>query len=457
MVSPATITPDLIDRLGGERVPRYTSYPTAPHFTAAVGPAATGRWLGEVEAGEAVSAYLHVPFCAELCLYCGCHTRVVRRYAPVEAYVAALVREIDLVAERVAGRPVLRHLHWGGGTPTMLRGSDMRRLMARLREVFTVAPDIEIAVEIDPRTLTPADVETLAAIGVTRASLGVQSLDPQVQRAIRREQSVAETARAVDWLRFSGIEAVNVDLMIGLPHQSVANVVATVDHVLALGPDRVAVFGYGHVPWMKPHQRALPETALPGPHERHAQFEAAAARLVRAGYVRIGLDHFAAPDDSLARAAATGALRRNFQGYTTDGTRTLLGFGASAISSLPGGYAQSIADIAAYAEAVARGELPTARGLALTPEDRLRRDVIERLMCDLAVDLDEVCGRHGVSAEAAFAPELARLDAMARLGVVARSGHRIAVPEAMRGLLRSASAVFDARLATGPGRHSTSL
>ncbi|WP_122982683.1 oxygen-independent coproporphyrinogen III oxidase [Methylobacterium indicum] len=451
------ITPDLIDRLGGERVPRYTSYPTAPHFTTEVGPAEFGRWLGDVGPDEAVSAYFHVPFCAALCLYCGCHTRVVRRYAPVEAYVAALTREIDLVAARFAGRPVLRHLHWGGGTPTMLRGSDMRRIAGHLRRTFAFAPDIEIAVEIDPRTLTPADVETLTAIGVTRASLGVQSLDPEVQRAIRREQSVAETARAVDWLRFSGIAAVNVDLMIGLPHQSVANVVATVDHAVGLAPDRVAVFGYGHVPWMKPHQRALPEAALPGPHERHAQFEAAAGRLVRAGYVRIGLDHFAAPDDPLARAAAAKTLRRNFQGYTTDGTRTLLGFGASAISSLPGGYAQAMTDIAAYADAVARGELPTTRGLALTRDDRLRRDVIEGLMCDLAVDLDEICGRHGVTADSAFAPELARLDAMARLGVVARSGHRIAVPDEMRSLVRSASAVFDARLAGGPGRHSTSL
>ncbi|MCF4126527.1 oxygen-independent coproporphyrinogen III oxidase [Methylobacterium sp. SyP6R] len=451
------ISPDLIDRLGGARVPRYTSYPTAPHFTAEVGPEQVGDWLAGIGAGEAVSAYIHVPFCAELCLYCGCHTRVARRYAPVEAYVADLEREIDLVARRFAGRPVLRHLHWGGGTPTMLRGSDMRRLMARLRGAFTVAPDAEIAVEIDPRTLTPADVETLAAIGVTRASLGVQSLDPEVQRAIRRLQSVEETARAVAWLRFSGIEAVNVDLMIGLPHQSVENVLATVNHAVALEPDRVALFGYGHVPWMKPHQRALPEAALPGPRERHAQFEAAAARLVRAGYVRIGLDHFARADDPLALAMAGGALRRNFQGYTADAADTLVGFGASSISSLPGGLAQNIADIAAYGDAVRQGRLATARGLVPTPEDRLRRDVIERLMCDLAVDLDAICARHGVVPETAFATELDTLAELVRLGVVRRAGNRIAVPEEMRSLVRSASAVFDARLAGGAGRYSTGL
>jgi oxygen-independent coproporphyrinogen-3 oxidase len=318
------------------------------------------------------------------------------------------------VSDRFAGRPVLRHLHWGGGTPTSLRGSDMRRLVERLRRSFAFAPDIEVAIEIDPRTLTPADVETLAAIGVTRASLGVQSLDPQVQRAIRRVQSVEETVRAVAWLRFSGIEAVNVDLMVGLPHQTVENVVATVDHAIKLEPDRVAVFGYGHVPWMKPHQRALPEAALPGPRERHAQFEAAAGRLVRAGYVRVGLDHFARPDDPLGRAMADGRLRRNFQGCTTDAAGTLLGFGASSISSLPGGYAQSLTDIAAYGDAVRQGRLATARGLVLTPEDRLRRDVIERLMCDLAVDLDAVCDRHGVAAAAAFERELATLDGGSR-------------------------------------------
>lgn len=451
------ISPDLIDRLGGARVPRYTSYPTAPHFTAAVGPEEVGAWLAEIPADEAVSAYIHVPFCAELCLYCGCHTRVARRYAPIEAYVGDLEREIDLVARRFAGRPVLRHLHWGGGTPTSLRGSDMRRLMARLRGAFAVAPDCEIAVEIDPRTLTPADVETLAAIGVTRASLGVQSLDPDVQRAIRRVQSVEETARAVAWLRFSGIEAVNVDLMFGLPHQSVENVLATVDHAVALEPDRLAVFGYGHVPWMKPHQRALPEAALPGPRERHAQFEAAAARLVRAGYVRIGLDHFARADDPLALAMAAGRLRRNFQGYTTDAAETLIGFGASSISSLPGGYAQSIADIAAYGDAVRQGRLATARGLVPTPEDRLRREIIERLMCDLAVDLDAVCTRHGVAPETAFAAEFDALSELARLGVVQRAGNRIAVPEAMRSLVRSAGAVFDARLAGGAGRYATGL
>ncbi|AWB24510.1 oxygen-independent coproporphyrinogen III oxidase [Methylobacterium currus] len=451
------ISPDLIDRLGGERVPRYTSYPTAPHFTAEVGPQEVAGWLSGIGEGEAVSAYLHVPFCAELCLYCGCHTKVARRYAPIESYVAALEREIDLVAGRVAGRPTLRHLHWGGGTPTSLRGSDMRRIGARLREGFRFARDIEIAVEIDPRTLTPADVETLAAIGVTRASLGVQSLDPQVQRAIRRVQSVEETARAVAWLRHVGIEAVNIDVMVGLPHQSVDNVIATLDHALDLAPDRVAVFGYGHVPWMKPHQRALPEAALPGPRERHAQFEAAAARLVRAGYLRVGLDHFAQPDDPLARAMAEGRLFRNFQGYTTDAAETLIGFGASAISSLPGGYAQNTLDIAAYGDALRQGRLATARGLVPTPEDRLRREVIERLMCDLAVDLDAVCARHGVAASSVFASELAALAEMERLGVVRRAGHRITVPEDMRGLVRSASAVFDARLSGGPGRHSPSL
>ncbi len=447
--------PDLIARYD-QRIPRYTSYPTAPHFSNEVGPATAAQWLAGLPAGMAASLYLHVPFCAELCLYCGCHTTVARRYAPVAAYVELLEREIALVAERLTHPVDVRHIHWGGGTPTILKGSDLKRIMARLREVFRVGPTAEIAIEIDPRTVTPAHIETLAGSGFNRASLGVQSFEPLVQQTIRRIQSFEETARVADWLRHAGIEGVNLDLMYGLPYQTVENVVATVERSLSLDPDRVSLFGYAHVPWMKRHQALLPEDVMPNAEERFAQCEAAAARLVEAGYVRVGLDHFAKPDDPMAEALKAGDLKRNFQGYTTDAAPVLIGFGASAISSYPQGYAQNTSSTPEYRKAVLAGELATARGLALTEEDRLRREVIERLMCDLAVDLGEVCRRHGIAPDH-FGPELAAVDRLAGEGLARREGVRVSVPEEARPLVRVLCAAFDARLSASAGRHARAI
>ena len=291
-------------------VPRYTSYPTAPHFHAGIGPAACRDWLAEVPAGLPLSIYLHVPFCQELCWYCGCHTTIARRYRSIAEYLELLLGELELVANALGGRRPVAHVHLGGGTPTMLSPDDLRRLGERLRERFAITADAEVAVEIDPRPLAPATVEALAAIGVTRASLGLQDVNPEVQRAINRWQPFEVTKRAVSWLREAGIRGINLDLIYGLPHQTVGRVLRSV------------------------------EAALPGPMERAAQLEVAAARLRGAGYVAIGLDHFALPDDSLALALREGRLRRNFQGYTTDTAPVLIGLGASAIGSLPQGYVQ---------------------------------------------------------------------------------------------------------------------
>jgi oxygen-independent coproporphyrinogen III oxidase len=449
------MTPDLIARYD-QRVPRYTSYPTAPHFTPEVGPDVYGEWLGSLTPQTEASVYLHVPFCAELCLYCGCHTTVARRYAPIAAYVDLLEQEIDRVAERLQGPLYLRHIHWGGGTPTILKGSDFRRLSDRVAARLGLAWDAEIAIEIDPRTIAAGHVETLASLGVNRASLGVQSFEPIVQQAIGRIQSFAETQRVTEWLRHAGIGRINLDLMYGLPYQSVENVVDTVERTVSLDPDRIALFGYAHVPWMKRHQKLLPEDALPRLPERCAQFEAAAARIRAAGYLRIGLDHFAKPDDPMAEALMRGVLHRNFQGYTTDPAPALIGLGTSAISSLPQGYAQNASATVEYRRHILEGRLPTARGLALTREDRLRREVIERMMCDLKVDLASVCERHHADA-ARFAPELEMLDALSADGLVSRSGMRIEIPEEARPLVRSVCAVFDARLQQGAGRYAPAL
>ncbi|UMY16154.1 oxygen-independent coproporphyrinogen III oxidase [Methylobacterium organophilum] len=445
---------ELLARYDGLRLPRYTSYPTAPHFTEAVDGATRIAWLAALPEETDLSLYLHVPFCAALCLYCGCHTTVVRRYDPVAAYADLLVREIAMTAAAGAPRGPVTHLHWGGGTPTLLSGGDLRRVMRAIGRHFRLADAAEIAVEIDPRS--PGDVDALAAIGVNRASLGVQSFDPKVQAAIGREQSFAQTRAAAERLRAAGIARLNLDLMYGLPHQSAESLAETTTRALALDPDRVSLFGYAHVPAMKRHQALLPAEALPDGPARLAQFEAAAACLSAAGYVRVGLDHFAKAADPLVAALEAGALRRNFQGYTTDAAPALIGFGASAISALPQGYAQNAATVPAYARLIEAGRVPTVRGLALTAEDRLRRAVIERLMCDFAVDLDAVCAEHGVATDL-FATELARLDALCGDGLAHRDRERIAVTEAGRPLVRVVAAVFDARLARAPATHAPAL
>ncbi|MFG1464912.1 oxygen-independent coproporphyrinogen III oxidase [Xanthobacter sp. DSM 24535] len=452
---------DLLAR-AGRPVPRYTSYPTAPHFGPEVDAATYAGWLAAVPADATASLYLHVPFCAELCLYCGCHTTVARGATPLVAYASRLIEEIDLVAARLPTRLAVGHLHWGGGTPTMLSNPDFARIMALLGERFAVRGDAEIAIEIDPRVMDQAKVDTLAAAGINRASLGVQDFDPKVQEAIGRRQSFAETAAVADALRRAGITAINLDLIYGLPHQSVASVTRTLHEALALEPSRIAVFGYAHVPWMKKHQALIPESALPGPAERLDQAETIARLLNAAGYVSIGLDHFARPDDAMARHAQAGTLKRNFQGYTTDDAPVLLGFGPSSIGALPQGYVQNLPATPQWHRAVARGELPVARGRALSAEDRLRREVIERLMCDLAVDLDAVCARHAIDA-GYFAEELSALAPLIADGLAERDGAKVRVPEAARAFTRTVCAVFDAYLAPpqqdapAPRRHAAAV
>jgi oxygen-independent coproporphyrinogen-3 oxidase len=431
-----------------ERIPRYTSYPTATHFSTSVGTDTYERWLEALAVDAAISLYIHVPFCAELCLYCGCHTTVVRRYDPVASYVALLEREIDLVARRLGTRRRVVHIHWGGGTPTMLSRGDLLALAVRLRMRFEVCDDAEIAIEIDPRRLQRDHVAALAAIGVTRASLGVQDFDPEVQRAVNRIQSFEHTRRAVSWLREIGIPSINLDLMYGLPYQTTDKVLASVERALSLDPDRIALFGYAHVPWMKRHQKQLPEPAIPAPAERLRQMRCAAAAIVASGRVPIGLDHFAVPDDPLARSQGQGRLRRNFQGYTNDKSQALIGLGTSAIGMLPQGYVQNAATMPAYRDAIAAGRLATGRGVELTDTDRIRRAVIERLMCDLAVDLDRVAEQHNAD-PATLEPDPERLDTLCRLGLVRREAGRIVVSEAGRPFVRTVCALFDAYLGSG--------
>ncbi|MCX7382984.1 MAG: oxygen-independent coproporphyrinogen III oxidase [Alphaproteobacteria bacterium] len=436
-------------------VPRYTSYPTAPHFSPGIGTDAYAAWLRDLPDAP-VSLYLHVPFCAELCLFCGCHTSATHSTAPLEAYADTLLLEIDLLAVAIGRRLPVAHIHWGGGTPTAMPGPRMREIMAALRNRFDVLVDAEIAVEIDPRTCDDAVLDTLAAIGCTRASLGVQDFDAKVQQAVNRHQSAAVTQACADGLRVRGINAINLDLIYGLPYQTVASVTATVEQALAMRPERIAVFGYAHVPWMKKHQLLLPEREMADIFGRWEQQAAIERCLVAHGYVAIGLDHYALPEDALACAAADGTMRRNFQGYTTDVAPVLLGLGASSIGALPQGYVQNIPAIPAYRDQVRAGLLPIARGIALSEEDRLRRDVIEALMCHGRVDLDATAARHGRTAAGLLGAAPA-LDIMAQDGIVEWDGRNLLVPDAMRPFVRNVAAAFDTYFTPGAKRHARAV
>ncbi len=439
------------------RVPRYTSYPTAPHFHGGIDSATYGAWLGGIDPATELSLYLHIAYCAEMCWFCGCHTKITKRYAPVAAYMDALWREIDMVADALPARMTARHIHFGGGSPTILSAEDFVRTVDSLRRRFAVKADAEIAVELDPRTADEAYVAAMAGAGVTRASIGVQDFDPKVQEAINRIQPYAVTAQVIEWLRRHGVPEINMDLIYGLPYQTLDGLIDTIDRAVAFGPKRIALFGYAHVPWMKKHQRLIPDEALPDTQLRWRQYEDGCRRLVEThGYVQIGLDHFAAPDDEMAIALKARRLHRNFQGYTTDSADTLIGFGASGIGALPQGYVANVGEIHAYRDAIAKGELATQRGVAINGDDRLRRAIIERLMCDLDVDLDAVAGRFGADG-AQFAPELASLAPLEADGLVRVDGRKIAVTEEGRTLVRAVCATFDRYLKRGEQRHSKAV
>lgn len=440
--------------LAERAVPRYTSYPTAPHFSAEVDDGVYRTWLAQLSPDTRLSLYLHVPFCAAMCSYCGCHTKVSQRQEPVDAYRRRLAAEIDMIAGLTTARRV-HHLHWGGGTPSMLGEKGLAALAGQIARRFDLAAGAEHAIELDPRHVTASLATTLRAIGVTRASLGVQDLNLHVQQAIGRIQPADVVARSVDRLRDAGIGAISLDLMYGLPGQSLDDMLRTIATVRGLAPDRIALFGYAHVPWMKRHQRLIEEAALPDSELRFRQASTARAALIEAGYEAIGLDHFARPDDPMAVAARDRTLRRNFQGYTTDEAEALIGFGASAIGRLPQGFVQNAPDIGGYQRAIDDGRAATARGLTLSPDDRVRGDLIERLMCDFAADAGTIARRHGLGA-GMFDADLARLADLEREGLVTLDGRRIAVTEAGRPLVRLVAAVFDARLSQA-GRHSAAV
>ncbi len=454
--APVKAVPASAPALAGKysaNVPRYTSYPTAPHFHAGIGEMDYRRWLSALDPDRPISLYLHIPFCRRLCWYCGCNMQVVNNHGPVTAYVDALLHEIALVSAATGSMLTVEALHFGGGTPNILSAHDLCRIFAALRRSFVLSPDAEIAAEIDPRGLTPDWIAAARRNGLNRASVGVQDIDDAVQVAINRQQPWEVTAAAIDGLRAAGVPSINVDLLYGLPHQTEDTVMQTIERMLSLQPDRIALFGYAHVPWMKPAQKLLDEAALPDASARHAQQTEAAQRLEQGGYVRIGLDHFARAGDPMASAMAAGCVHRNFQGYTTDEAQTLVGFGASAIGKLHDGYVQNASGVVAWRAALDADRLPVARGIALSEDDRIRGTIIERLMCDFRVDLAQFAALPGLAGEA-LNIELQRLECFVDDELLVREGSRLAVTEAGRPFVRAMAAVFDRYLERSTARHS---
>lgn len=437
-------------------VPRYTSYPTAPHFHAGIDDTTYRGWLGALNHRNRISLYLHIPYCDRLCWFCACHTKHTLKYEPIAVYLEALKQEIAAVGALVSPDAVVSAVHFGGGSPTMLKPDDMVSLMDCLRRHFTFGLDPEISVEMDPNDLDDSRYDALAAVGMSRASLGVQDFDDKVQKTINRIQSFQQTKSVVDAVRARGVHSVNCDILYGLPFQTCETLKKTVGQIVSLNPDRVALFGYAHVPWMKKHQSLIPEHALPDIAERYRQMTMAGEMLKQAGYRAVGIDHFAKPADTLCQAVEAGALRRNFQGYTTDTADALIGLGASSVGRLPQGYVQNMVATREYQRMVGEGGLAAVKGIELSQDDHLRSHVIERLMCDFSIDLSDMQHRFGKVSHSVRG-QAQQFAAGDRDGVVRLDADVFAVTEVGKPFVRHIAAIFDTYLGNGRGRHSVAV
>lgn len=445
-----------ISKYATATVPRYTSYPPATQFHNQVDERIYRTWLNEISSNDSLSLYVHVPFCEILCWYCGCHTSVPNNQDRVAQYVEALHAEISRVGECVSGLAKVKHLHFGGGTPNYLKPDVLVGIIDRLMATFNFESDAEIAVEVDPRSLDEGHIKALAGYKNVRISMGIQDVSLDIQKNVNRIQPFDQIVGLVKKLRDAGISSINMDLMYGLPGQTVAHVRKSAVMTAALQPDRFAVFGYAHVPWFKKNQRAINEALLPGGQERLDQADAARDTLIECGYNRIGLDHFAKPDDAMARAQKAGTLRRNFQGYTADPANILIGFGASSIGSFTSGYVQTEPNVKKYREAIFEGRLPIVRGLEFAKNDSLVGSVIEKLMCNFEIDLSQI-GPDSDSAGDGFRTALAALIPLQNDGLVEVSGSMVKVTETGKPYIRNIAACFDEYWETSSARHSRAV
>ncbi|MEI4232617.1 oxygen-independent coproporphyrinogen III oxidase [Roseovarius sp. D22-M7] len=423
------------------KVPRYTSYPTAPHFNGAAEPTQLSTWIGSVPEGAHISLYVHVPFCRRLCWFCACRTQGTQSDRPVLAYLDTLKAEIAMLGRALPRGVRLSRLHWGGGTPTLLQPGMMEDLAGAIRDIAPFTEDTEFSVEIDPNEIDAPRLDALAAAGMTRASIGVQDFDEEIQKSIGRIQGYDITRRAADEIRARGVSSLNADILYGLPYQTGERITESVQKLLSLDPDRVALYGYAHVPWMAKRQQMIPSEALPTPQERLALFETARRLFLWDGYDEIGIDHFATRADGLSIAQKTGRLRRNFQGYTDDQADVLIGLGASSISRFPQGYAQNASATGAYTAAIRDGRFATARGHVFSDADRLRGRMIEALMCDFRIDAAEITRDFDISPEALHAL-LSEVD-QAFDGHLNLDEDGLSIPRAARPLTRMIARALD--------------
>ncbi len=441
-----TAHPSFLPHYALEAVPRYTSYPPATGFSTGVSGEDWQAWMRESDPDPDVSLYLHIPFCKSMCWYCGCHTTIPNKRARIERYLEALHEEIESRAAQLPSGHTVRHVHFGGGSPDMLTAEEARTLLALLHAEFNIAPGAEIAFELDPRGVTKELATAIAEGGANRVSLGVQDLDADVQALIHRIQSRSTVQSAVEILRSADIPRINLDMMYGLPAQTEAHVRHTAQSVADLGADRVAVFGYAHVPWFKKHQKAIPEDRLPGAKERFNQMLVAADTLSEAGYQAIGFDHFARPDDRLAIAARSGGLRRNFQGFTDDDYDILVGLGASAISEAPQGYVQNQPDPTGYARAVQANGHAGCRGLARSTEE-----------CDLGARIETLMCRNSLARSALRPGDLERLQPLLDDQLITLSDTALEVPVTARPYIRNIAARLDPNFQPAEARHSQAV
>ncbi len=433
-------------------IPRYTSYPTAPHFNEAVDDSVFKSWLNPNTEGQ-LSLYIHIPFCRQMCWYCGCNTKAVNKQAPIDEYVALLLKEIEMKTDVIKKGMSVTHIHFGGGSPTILSPDQFTHIMQRIKSKLTISDTAEIAIEIDPREISEAKVAAYAQAGVNRASLGVQDFHEHVQKAINRIQPYSTVYKVVETLRAYKIDNISMDLIYGLPHQTEAIIDENIKLALLMRPNRISLFGYAHVPWMKSHMKMIKDEDLPDATLRLKLFTRASDNLAAAGYHDIGLDHFVLEGDEMLLALREKKLKRNFQGYTTDSAPSLIGFGLSSISDTPDGYAQNHPDMRSYKRAIDEGGFAISKGISLTEDDKIRAAIIEQIMCYFTLDLKGFCQILNID-ENQFLPELDKLKPLIDDGFVTVDNWTITVKGDARQSVRLVASVFDTYLKPSEQRHA---
>lgn len=431
----------------GQEAPRYTSYPSAHHFTALTADL-YGQWLGNLTPEKSIGLYVHVPFCEQMCYFCGCNTQITRRYAPLQPYVDHLIAEVELVGSKLKHRPKVHSLHFGGGSPGILEPVDMGRLFEALHRYFDLTTNAEVSIELDPRRVTAAKASAYAALGFNRISLGAQDTQIEVQRAINRVQPIELIRASVDLLRSYGLEALGIDLIYGLPLQTASSIEKTLKEVQSLRASRVSVFSYAHVPWFKKHQTLIDEATLPSIDDKAGFARLIKETLIAQGYDAIGIDHFAKPDDGLSRALKGGTLRRNFMGYTDMPNDRLIALGASSISELDEGIVQNIPQATTYQNALAKGQLASRNGWVYGGEDKLRKAVISDLMCYFKADIPALLSQYGY-AEDYLDEDITALRPYVEAGMVTVKGRKIQFHSPYPMLIRTVACTFDAYAQAG--------